>query len=167
MKNVVLIGMPGAEKRTIGGLLAKTINYRFIDSYLISQNSDGRMLYEIINQDGIDEFLKLEDRIVSEINVTNTVIATGGSVIFGENAMKHLKEIACVIYIKLDCEEIVRRVKNIKTRGIAMNKGETIKDVYNCRVPLYEKYADIVVDCNNLNVEDSVEKIYKSLKQIL
>lgn len=164
-KNIVLIGMPGAGKSTIGVLLAKAINYRFIDSDLIIQNSDGRKLYEIIAQDGIEEFLKLEDRIISEIDVNNTIIATGGSAIFGENAMNNLKSDGYVVYIKLSCEEIVGRVKNIKTRGIAMNEGETIEDIYSIRVPLYEKYADYIVDCNNLNVEDTVEAIYKKLHE--
>lgn len=155
--------MPGAGKSTIGVLLAKAINYRFIDSDLIIQNSDGRKLYEIIAQDGIEAFLALENRIISEIDVNNTVIATGGSAIFGERGMKNLKDSGYIVYIKLDCEEIVRRVKNIKTRGIAMNNGETIEDIYNVRIPLYEKYADLIVDCNELNVEDTVEAIYGKL----
>lgn len=164
-KNIVLIGMPGAGKSTVGVLLAKALNYMFIDSDLIIQNSDGRKLYEIINQDGIDAFLDLENRIISKIKVSNTVIATGGSAIFGAEGMKHLKESGIVVYIKLSCDEIVKRVNNIKTRGIAMKNGETIEDIYAKRVPLYEKYADIIVDCNTLSIEETVEIIGKNLEK--
>lgn len=157
--NIVLIGMPGAGKSTIGVLLAKSINYQFIDTDLIIQSQNGSKLYEIINEKGIDEFLKIENDTLAGVNVEKSVIATGGSAIFGEEAMTHLKSIGYIVYIRLSCEEIERRINNIKTRGIAMSKGKTISDIYGDRTPLYEKYADIIVDCENTTIEDCVEMI--------
>lgn len=157
--NIILIGMPGAGKSTVGVLLAKAINYEFLDTDIVIQKENGKKLYEIINEKGLEEFLKIENETLSRVEASNTVIATGGSAIFGQEAMEHLREIGHIVYIKLSCEEIIRRVNNIKTRGIAMKKGKTMEDVYRERVPLYEKYADIIVDGENTTIEEAVEKI--------
>lgn len=157
--NLVLIGMPGAGKSTIGVLLAKAMNYNFLDTDISIQKRENKKLYEIINEKGIDEFLKIENEVLAKLNVDGCVIATGGSAIFGAEAMANLSELGTIVYIKLSCEEIVRRVNNIKTRGIAMSKGKTMEDVYNERVPLYEKYAEIIVDGENTTIEECVEKI--------
>lgn len=157
--NIVLIGMPGAGKSTVGVLLAKAMNYNFIDTDLTIQQENGKKLYEIIADKGIDEFLNIENDVLSRVDAHNAVIATGGSAVYGEEAMSHLSEIGHIVYLKLSCVEIVRRVSNIKTRGIAMKKGKTIFDIYEERVPLYEKYAEIVVDCENTTIEECVEKI--------
>ncbi|MBE5932680.1 MAG: shikimate kinase [Lachnospiraceae bacterium] len=162
-KNIVLIGMPGAGKSTIGVLLAKAINYDFLDADLVIQKQYNKKLYEIINEKGIDEFLKIEDKIISEIDVKGTVIATGGSAVYGENAMKHMKENGVVVYLKLSCVEIINRISNIKTRGIAMKEGKTIFDIYNERVPLYEKYADIVINAEGTSVEESVTLVAETI----
>lgn len=162
-KNIVLIGMPGAGKSTIGVLLAKALNYNFIDADLVIQQQNNKKLYEIINEVGIDEFLKIEDETIANINTTGTVIATGGSAIYGEKAMMHMRDNGIVLYLKLSCVEIINRISNIKTRGIAMKDGKTIFDIYNERVPLYEKYADVVVDCENTTIEQCVEMIYKKV----
>lgn len=162
--NIVLIGMPGAGKSTIGVLLAKAMNYQFMDTDLLIQNRNGKMLYEIINDKGIEKFLEIENDTLCSVDVQNTVIATGGSAVFGSEAMSHLTDNGCIVYIKLSCSEIERRVNNIKTRGIVMKRGKTISDIYEERVPLYEKYADITVDCDNTTIEECVELIMEGCK---
>lgn len=163
MDNIILIGMPGAGKSTLGVLLAKAMNYDFMDSDLVIQSKTGELLYKTIEREGIDYFLKLENDVLKGIDVKGTIIATGGSAIFGKEAMQHLKEGSKVVYLKLSCEEIERRVNNITTRGIVMKKGKTIADIYAERAPLYEKYADIVVDCEGGTIEQCIEKIIESL----
>ena len=158
-KNIVLIGMPGAGKSTIGVLLAKAINYDFIDADLVIQKQNNKKLYEIINEKGIDEFLKIENDTIANINVTGTVIATGGSAVYGNEAMEHMNENGIVVYLKLSCVEIINRISNIKTRGIAMKDGKTIFDIYNERVPLYERYADIIIDAEGTSVEECVSLV--------
>ena len=164
--NIVLIGMPGAGKSTIGVLLAKAMNYQFMDTDLLIQKQNGKKLYEIINEKGIDEFLKIENDTIAGVQAERSVIATGGSAIFGEEAMAHLGNIGHIVYIKLSCQEIEKRINNIKTRGIAMSKGKTIADIYEDRVPLYEKYADIIVDCENTTIEESVERIVEQCNRL-
>lgn len=164
--NIVLIGMPGAGKSTVGVLLAKAMNYQFLDTDLTIQQENGKKLFEIINEKGLDEFLNIENDVLSRVEASNAVIATGGSAIFGKEAMKHLKNIGYIVYIKLSCEEIIRRVNNIKTRGIAMRKGKTMADVYKERVPLYEKYADIIVDAEGTTIEECVESIIEACVNI-
>lgn len=165
--NIVLIGMPGAGKSTIGVLLAKALNYNFIDADLVIQQQNNKKLYEIINEVGIEEFLKIEDETISNINTSRTVIATGGSAVYGENAMNHMKDNGIVMYLKLSCLEIINRISNIKTRGIAMKEGKTIFDIYNERVPLYEKYADIIIDAEGTNIEECVSLVMEEIVNIL
>lgn len=162
-KNIVLIGMPGAGKSTIGVLLAKAINFDFLDTDLAIQNKEGKRLFEIINEQGIEEFLRIENDVLSKLQPSNTVISTGGSAVFGREGMKNLSERGIVVYIKLSCEEIERRVNNIKTRGIVMKKGKTLADVYAERVPLYEEYADITIETENLTIEESVSLLVEKL----
>ena len=162
--NIILIGMPGAGKSTVGVLLAKALGYDFIDTDLIIQGRLNNRLYKIIEENGIDYFLQAENKIVSEVSADHTVIATGGSVVFGKEAMEHLRQMGKVVYIKLGCDEIKRRVNNITTRGIVMKKDETIEDIYSERAPLYERYADIMVDVENTTIEEAVEKILSLLK---
>lgn len=163
--NIVLIGMPGAGKSTLGVLLAKAINYGFVDTDLIIQRQSGKKLYQIIGDNGIDYFLKLENDTIKKLQVSNTVIATGGSAVYGEEAMDNLKKIAVIVYIRLSCDEIKNRVGNIKTRGIVMKAGKTMEDIYEERVPLYEKYADIVVDGEGTSIETCVERVLTALDQ--
>lgn len=157
--NIILIGMPGAGKSTVGILLAKALNYGFADTDLMLQTTYGKKLYEIINEHGISYFLSAENEILSAIELERTVIATGGSAVFGASAMEHLGGIGTIVYIRLGCEEIEQRVKNIKTRGIAMEQGQSLKDVYEQRTPLYEKYADIIVDADGTTIEECVKMI--------
>lgn len=157
--NIVLIGMPGSGKSTVGVLLAKALLCHFVDTDLIIQAKHGKSLCEIINDIGIDGFIKTENDILSQQSFENTVVATGGSAVYGKEAMNNLKKNGIVVYIKLPPEVIESRINNITTRGIAMPEGFTIKQLYDERAPLYEKYADITVDCSNLEIEETVKRI--------
>lgn len=161
--NIILIGMPGCGKSTVGVLLAKTLLKGFFDTDLLIQEREGKELYKIIAEKGKDTFAAIENEIVSQVQAENCVIATGGSVVFGEDAMKNLKKLGTVVYIKIALPEIERRVKNIKTRGIVMEPGQTLAGVYAQRTPLYEKYADVIVPCPRAPLEKTVERIIKAL----
>ncbi len=159
MKNITLIGMPGAGKSTIGVILAKSLLCDFTDTDLIIQKKTGKSLCDIIEERGTDGFLKLENDIVCDQDFENAVIATGGSVVYGEEAMAKLKETSTVVFLNVDVSELEKRLSNIKTRGVAMKKGTTVADLYKERLPLYEKYADITLDCTGLTAEECVERI--------
>lgn len=164
MMNIVLIGMPGCGKSTVGVLLAKSMLRDFTDTDLLIQNKYGKSLCEIIEGDGTEYFKEAENKVIASLNTDNCVIATGGSAVYGKDAMKKLKQNGKVIYLKLTPDIIESRIKNIKTRGIAMDKGCTIAQLYTERAPLYEKYADITIDCNNLSAEECVNAIAEALK---
>lgn len=144
--NITLIGMPASGKSTVGVLLAKRLGYSFVDVDIVIQEQEGRLLKEIIEQEGMEGFLLVEDRVNRELDVKRSVIAPGGSVIYGEEAMAHLKEISTVVYLKLSYEEVRERLGDLKDRGVAVKDGMTLRDLYEERVPLYERYADITVD---------------------
>ena len=164
MKNIVLIGMPACGKSVTGVVLAKTLRKQFIDTDLLIQEVAGKGLQNIINEDGIDKFKELEEKVLSELEAENAVISTGGSAIYYDGAMQHLKENGTVVYIKANLKTIKSRLRNIKTRGVAMGKGQTLDDLYKQRVPLYEKYADItVITDNKRNMEDTVADILKQI----
>ncbi len=157
--NIVLIGMPGVGKSTIGVVLAKVLGYQFVDADLVIQERTGKLLREIIEESGTDGFIEVENRINSQIEAEHAIIATGGSVVYGAEAMRHLKENGTVLYLKLPYEELERRLSDIRGRGVVLREGQTLRDLYEERVPLYEKYADMTVDENQLNVEQTIEKI--------
>ncbi len=159
MKNIVLIGMPGAGKSTVGVLLAKSMLMNFCDTDLLIQNSTGKSLCEIINSEGIDNFIKLEESVICNHEFHNSVIATGGSAVYGEKAMKKLRENGVIVYLKVTPGELNRRVNNIHTRGIAMKDGTTLAELYVERAPLYEKYADVIIECDGKTPEECVELI--------
>jgi len=144
--NITLIGMPASGKSTIGVLLAKRLGYSFVDVDIVIQEKEERLLKEIIEAEGMDGFLKVEERINRELDVKRSVIAPGGSVIYGESAMEHLKTISTVVYLELDYQEVRIRLGDLKDRGVALKEGMTLEDMYRERVPLYEKYADITID---------------------
>lgn len=164
--NIVLIGMPGAGKSTVGVLLAKSLGKRFVDTDLEIQHTTGKRLQEIIDSDGIESFLKTEEQTLAALNCENSVIATGGSAVFSENGMKRLLINGTAVFIDVPFEEIERRINNITTRGIAMKQGETLKEVYNERLALYKKYADITVASGNASAEETVEEIIKKCSDI-
>lgn len=164
-QNVVLIGMPGVGKSTVGVILAKVLGYEFVDSDLLIQKAEKRLLREIIAQEGQVGFLKIENRVNASIDMEKTVIATGGSVVYCTEAMEHLKKIGTVVYLKLDYEILKKRLGNLRCRGVVLRKGQTLKDLYDERTPLYEKYADIVVDEKNLNIEETLQKILEKLEK--
>ena len=165
MKNIVLIGMPGVGKSTVGVILAKMIGYHFVDTDILIQEQENRLLCDIIESDGVEGFLKIENKINSNINITDTVIATGGSVIYGKEAMEHLGEIGTIIYLKLPYNILDERLENIKGRGVVLKDGQGLHDLYEERIPLYEKYADIVIDEEGLSVEETIEKILEVLNK--
>ncbi len=144
--NITLIGMPASGKSTVGVLLAKRLGYSFVDADIVIQEKTGKLLKEIIAEQGTDGFLKVEEEVNSELNVERSVIAPGGSVIYGPKAMEHLKEISVVVYLKLSYEDVKMRLGDLKDRGVALKDGMTLKDLYDERIPLYEKYADITID---------------------
>lgn len=144
--NITLIGMPASGKSTVGVLLAKRLGYSFVDADIVIQEKTGKLLKEIIAEQGTDGFLKVEENVNSELDVQRSVIAPGGSVIYGPKAMKHLKEISVVVYLKLSYEDVKMRLGDLKDRGVALKDGMTLKDLYDERIPLYEKYADITID---------------------
>ena len=165
MKNIVLIGMPGVGKSTVGVILAKMIGYHFVDTDILIQEQENRLLCDIIESDGVEGFLKIENKINSNINITDSVIATGGSVIYGKEAMEHLGEIGTIIYLKLPYNILDERLENIKGRGVVLKDGQGLHDLYEERIPLYEKYADIVIDEEGLSVEENIEKILEVLNK--
>ena len=165
MKNIILIGMPGSGQSSIGVVLAKTLASFFIDTDLIIQVQRRNTLQRLIDDDGLESFRRYEEEALLSVDGTDTVVATGGSAVFCEKGMAHLKENGVCVYLKLPLEDIKKRLANIKTRGIAMSKGETIDDVYAERIPLYERYADVTVECHGKNVEEIVEIIAKTVEK--
>lgn len=164
LKNIVLIGMPGSGKSTVGVLLAKMLGFDFIDSDLLIQKAEGKRLFEILRDKGNGYFSALEDKINAQISCEKTVIATGGSAVYCDTAMKHFKDIGTVVYLKVPLSVLEKRIKNFETRGIMMKPGSTLKDVFEERSPLYEKYADITVEVGCGSLTKSAEKIIKAIK---
>lgn len=161
MANIILIGMPGCGKSTVGVILAKTLGIGFVDTDLIIQQRENRLLQNIIDTDGIDYFLNCEADAVKSLDCNNCVVATGGSVVYREDAILHLKKNGKIIFLDVPLDEIKRRLNNINTRGIAAKKNKSIEDIYNERIALYNKYADVIIKTDGESVEKTVEKICK------
>ena len=159
MQNIILIGMPGCGKSTVGVVLAKAANLDFIDSDLVIQKQMGAKLSTLIEVHGDAGFRDIENRINAAHDVTDSIIATGGSVIYGEDAMRHLKDIGTVIYLKLSYEAIEDRLGDLHARGVTIKDGWTLRDLYNERCPMYEQWADITVDCEQMRLREIVEYI--------
>lgn len=162
-KNIILIGMPGVGKSTSGVILAKVLGYQFIDADLLIQQQEGKKLSEIISEKGVDGFLAIEDQVNAEINVTNAVIATGGSAVYGEAAMEHLGKTGTIVYLKASYKVLARRLRNLKRRGVTLREGQTLRTLYEERVLLYEEYADITVLQDHIGIEETVQKIIRQL----
>lgn len=162
--NIVLIGMPGCGKSTIGVLLAKNVAYGFLDADLVIQEQSGRKLQDMIDDMGPDAYVQFEEAVNSTLALSHTVIATGGSAVYGARAMEHLREIGTVVYLRVPLEELRRRIKNFSTRGIVMREDQTFEDLYEERSALYEKYADLTVDAFGKDLWSIVEDITSKLE---
>lgn len=155
--------MPGSGKSTVGVVLAKVLGYEFIDSDIVIQQHEGMLLHEILKTKGLDGFLEIEGEVNASINVDNSVIATGGSAVYSEKAMKHFKGQSTIVYIKLSYETLVSRLGDLRERGVALKDGMTLKELYEERCPLYERYADVVVEPQDLTVEQTMYEIKEKL----
>ncbi len=157
--NIILIGMPGAGKSTVGVVLAKKLGYAFVDSDLIIQSKEGRLLHEIISKRGIEGFWKIEETVNASIEAHRCVIATGGSAVYGAKAMEHFKQIGSIIYLQLSCDAIADRLGDLSERGVTLKEGQGLPELYDERIPLYEKYADVTIDCEAMTIREIVEQI--------
>lgn len=159
MKNIIFIGMPASGKSTVGVVVAKRLGMDFIDTDLLIQKQENRLLREIIAEQGVDAFLKIENQVNRDLDAENAVISPGGSVVYCEEAMRHYQEIGTIIYLKLSFETIQERLKDPKKRGVTLRDGQTLKELYEERIVLFEKYADIVIEEDGLNLEETIEKV--------
>lgn len=164
--NIVLIGMPASGKSTVGIVLAKALNYDFLDSDLLIQHQTGKRLETLMNEQGIDGFLAIENRVNCAIECSRTVIAPGGSIIYSSEAMEHFQKMATIVYLKVSLEMLQDRLHDMKQRGVALRDGQTLEDLYQERIPLYEKYADVTVEEKNGILEDAVMKILLELQRL-
>ena len=163
-RNIVLIGMPGSGKSTLGVLLAKALGMDFVDADILIQQRRGMLLQDIIDTDGIDAFLALEADVLSSLELSDSVISTGGSAVYSDAAMKALRRNGVTVYLSVPYSEIHRRIKNITTRGIVLREGKTLRDTYDERLPLYERYADLTIDCTGRDIEQCTQEIIRKLK---
>lgn len=164
MDNIIFIGMPAVGKSTVGVVVAKRLGYQFMDTDLLIQEEEGKLLKDIIEERGTEGFLEVEDRVNAGVDVAHTVISPGGSVVYCENAMRHYKEIGTVVYLQASFETINQRLNNAKNRGVVLREGQTLKDLYDERVQLFEKYADVTVCEDGLKLEDTIEKVLDELE---
>lgn len=163
-QNITFIGMPGVGKSTIGVILAKIIGYEFVDSDIVIQKQEGKLLREIIADVGSHGFLNIENRVHAEMNPTNSIISPGGSICYCRQGMEHLREISTVVYLKLDYPKLKRRLGNLTSRGVVLKNGQSLYDLYKERTPLYEKYAHVTIDVTYLNVEKTIKAVMKALE---
>ncbi len=161
--NIVLIGMPGCGKSTVGVVLAKRLGYSFVDSDLVIQDIYGKLLHELIEEHGVEGFWKLENAVNASLDRNKSIIATGGSAVYGAEAMAHLREIGTVVYLKLPFEEIADRLGDLNARGVTLQPGQDLKALYEERVPLYEKYAHIIVECDGLMLREVVREVEQAV----
>ena len=166
-KSIVLIGMPGVGKSTIGVILAKEIGYQFLDADLLIQEQEGMLLKDIIATKGHDGFLAVENQVNREVNAKHSVIATGGSAVYGDEAMEHFKQIGTVIYLKVSEKELESRLGSLKERGVVSNGKSTVEEIFEDRKRLYEKYADITIVQEGRDIRMIVEDMYKKLTKLI
>jgi len=161
--NITLIGMPASGKSSVGVVLAKRLGKKFVDTDIVIQEKYGKLLKELIEEHGDDGFREIEDEVNATIDVSNSIISPGGSVVYGERAMKHLKEISVVIYLELSYTAIKSRLGDLRERGITLKDGQTLKDLYLERTPLYKKYADITINEMKKSLSKTIDEICESL----
>ena len=162
--NIVLIGMPGSGKSTCGVVAAKMLLKNFFDTDLLIQNIEGRSLQNILDTDGNEYFEKAEENAILNLDIKGTVIATGGSVIYSERAMEHLQSLGKIVYLHLSYEQMCKRISNLSTRGVLLKNGKTLKDMYDERLPLYNKWAQAVINCDSNTVEQTANAIARAAK---
>lgn len=161
--NVILIGMPTSGKTTIGTALSAAIGYGYIDSDSVIVARAGKNLRELIEEMGNEKYLDFEAKVNAELAANRCVIATGGSAIYRENGMKKLRENGTVVYLKMSYEEMCKRLGDLKVRGVVLKEGFTLRDMYEERLPLYEKYADVTVELEGKTIEESVQAVVEAL----
>jgi len=162
-RNIVLIGMPGVGKSTVGVLLAKALGRYFLDTDVLIQAIQDRSLQDIIDSDGLAAFRKIEEDYILCTDLTNAVIATGGSVVYSKEAMRHLSAHGVIVHLDLPVDKIEQRIRNLPTRGVVMEKGQTIRSLYDQRQPLYRRYAQLTIDCTDKTHEQIVAEIAQLL----
>ncbi len=162
--NITLIGMPGVGKSTIGVILAKIIGYEFVDSDIVIQKQEGKLLKDIIAEVGSEGFLSIENRVHANMDVTNSIISPGGSICYCTEGIEHLRDISTIVYLKLDYPKLKRRLGNLTARGVVLKDGQTLRDLYKERTPLYEKYAHVMIDESGLDVEKTIKAIMDALE---
>lgn len=165
MKNIIFIGMPASGKSTVGVVVAKRLGYEFIDTDLLIQKQEKKLLKEIIDEVGNDGFLKIENQVNCDVDPEHAVISPGGSVVYCKEAMEHFKEIGTIIYLKVPYETINHRISNAKNRGVVLKEGQTLKDLYDERTALFEKYADYVVSEEGLGLDETIDKVIELLEK--
>lgn len=161
--NIVLIGMPGAGKSTVGVVLAKAKGYQFIDSDILIQEKHGKLLQELISEYGISGFRSIENDVNKSIQVQKSVIATGGSAIYCAEAMEHLSKMGTVVYLQLSFKEIEKRLGDLTARGVTLQKNQTLRELYQERIPFYEKYADKIIECDGLMLREVIAEILEKV----
>ena len=164
--NIVLIGMPGAGKSTLGIVLAKILNYNFIDADLVIQNQCDKTLQKLIDACGPEGFIEVENEILSDLSADNTIIATGGSAVYSDQAMRHLAEIGRIVYLQISYDELVKRLSDLQERGVVLKGGigMSLRELYDERKPLYEQYAQITVNVDDLSITAAARKVADALK---
>ncbi len=163
---VSLIGMAGAGKSTLAPLLAEKLDWKHIDTDLVIEAFYGKLLQDIVNYLGVDKFRETEDEILSTLGAIRTIVSTGGSVIYGSRTMENLRRLGPVIYLRIGCETCLDRVGKGDGRGLAKEPGQSLEALYNERVPLYERYADFIIDTDKFSADDCAEQIAAWLKSI-
>lgn len=163
MQNIILIGMPGCGKSTVGVVLAKVLGMAFMDSDLVIQQRQGKRLSEILDEIGDDGFRALENSVNASLQAEDCVIATGGSVVYGAEAMEHLRSIGTVIYLQLSYEHVEDRLGDLHARGVTIKPGWTLRDLYNERTPLYERYAHLTIPCDGLRIREIIALIREQM----
>ena len=159
MKNIIFIGMPASGKSTVGVVVAKRLGYDFIDTDLLIQKQENRLLKEIIAEVGNEGFLAIENQVNRDVEAEHAVISPGGSVVYCKEAMEHYKEIGTIVYLKVSYETINKRINNAKNRGVVLKEGQTLHDLYEERAKLFEQYADHIISEEGLSLEETIDEV--------